>query len=125
MGSWLLVRRVGDVDIAFKFAKSVKIPANETITVWSSGENKKHEPPFNIVMKNQKWATGDVMETVLQNKDGEVFGIFFFKWYVKSCTFNLFVSTLIGRCFHDSQERKTYQNAFIRSPFVWFWLSSG
>lgn len=59
--------------MSFKFAKSVKIPGNETITVWSSGENKKHEPPLNIVMKNQKWATGDVMETVLHNKESEVF----------------------------------------------------
>lgn len=71
VGNWILTRKVGDVDISFKFAKSVKVPANETITVWSSGENKKHEPPLNIVMKNQKWATGDVMETVLQTKEGE------------------------------------------------------
>lgn len=68
----MLIRKVGDADIAFKFAKSVKLGPGETITVWSSGENKKHEPPHTIVMKNQKWVTGDVMDTVLQNKDGEV-----------------------------------------------------
>lgn len=73
MGGWMLIRKAGgDSDIAFKFAKSVKIPPNETVTVWSSGENKKHEPPLTIVMKNQKWVTGDIMETLLQNKEGEV-----------------------------------------------------
>ena len=68
----MLVRRCGDKDIAFKFAKTVKLGPKETITVWSSGENKKHEPPHTIVMKNQKWNVSDIMETVLQNKDGDV-----------------------------------------------------
>lgn len=79
IGNWVLTRKAGETDIAFKFAKSVKIPGNETVTVWSSGENKKHEPPFNIVMKNQKWTTGDVMETVLQNKEGEELASMFHK----------------------------------------------
>lgn len=68
----MLIRKVEGVDIAFKFAKSVKLPPNETVTVWSSGENKKNDLPHTIVMKNQKWIIGDTMETVLQNKDGEV-----------------------------------------------------
>lgn len=71
LGNWTLVRKAGGVDIAFKFNKSVKLPPNETTTVWSSGEHKKHELPHTIVMKNQKWPTGDSFVTVLQNKDGE------------------------------------------------------
>lgn len=73
----MLVRRVADKDIAFKFAKTVKLGPKDTITVWSSGENKKNEPPHTIVMRNQKWTVADMMETVLKNKDGQV-RIFYF-----------------------------------------------
>lgn len=74
----MLIRKVGDVEIAFKFAKSVKLPPNETTTVWSSGENKKNEPPLTIAMKNQKWIVGDAMETLLRDKEGDVISLSLF-----------------------------------------------
>lgn len=96
IGNWVLVRKVGDVDIAFKFAKSFKLPPNETTTVWSSGENKKNEPPLTIAMKNQKWTIGDVMETLLQNKEGDVRPTF---THSTRCTFySIFLKRLMLRC---------------------------
>ena len=38
---------------------SVKIEPGATITVWSSDSGRTHEPPYNIVMKGQKWFVAD------------------------------------------------------------------
>lgn len=55
----------------FKFHRSVKIDADATITVWSSDSNKEHEPPSNIVMKQQIWFSGDNTVTTVINSNGE------------------------------------------------------
>lgn len=74
MGGWQLVRTAGANETAFKFHRSVKIDAGARITVWSSDSGQTHEPPGQIVMKQQKWFIGDNMKTVLLNIDSEVSG---------------------------------------------------
>jgi lamin B len=72
LSGWQLVRRAGDLETSFKFHRSVKIEPGATITVWSSDSGQTHEPPYNIVMKGQKWFVGDSMSTTLFNNAGEV-----------------------------------------------------
>lgn len=62
----------GTNETVFKFHRSVKIDGGQTVTVWSSeAPGVTHEPPTNIVMKQQKWFVGDNMRTVLLNADAE------------------------------------------------------
>ncbi|XP_030565457.1 lamin Dm0 [Drosophila novamexicana] len=73
IGGWQLQRSINDSGPAttYKFHRSVKIEPNATVTVWSSDSRATHEPPSNIVMKQQKWITGDNTKTTLLNGDGE------------------------------------------------------
>lgn len=74
IGGWQLKHTAGqDGDQAtnYKFHRSLLLRANQTCTVWSSGLNKTHSPPSDLVMKTQKWVTANVMKTVLINGDGE------------------------------------------------------
>lgn len=61
----------GTNETVFKFHRSVRIDGGATITVWSSEAGVDHDPPANIVMKQQKWFVGDNMRTVLLNADAE------------------------------------------------------
>lgn len=73
IGGWQLQRSLneGGPATTYKFHRSVKIESNATVTVWSSDSRATHEPPSNIVMKQQKWMTGDNTKTTLLNGDGE------------------------------------------------------
>ncbi|KAH8377316.1 hypothetical protein KR093_004780 [Drosophila rubida] len=73
IGGWQLQRSLneGGPATTYKFHRSVKIEPNAIITVWSSDSRATHEPPSNIVMKQQKWMVGDITKTVLLNADGE------------------------------------------------------
>lgn len=72
MSGWQLIRRAGDLETSFKFHRSVKIEPGATITVWSSDSGQTHEPPYNIVMKGQKWFVADSMSTTLLSNTSEV-----------------------------------------------------
>jgi hypothetical protein len=72
LSGWQLIRQAGDLENSFKFQRNVEIEPNETITVWSSDCGQKHEPPYNIVMKGQKWLVSDLMITTLLSNTGEV-----------------------------------------------------
>lgn len=65
------MRTVGTNETHFKFHRSVKIDAGAVVTVWSMDADQTHEPPAQIVMKQQKWFVGDNMKTVLLNGDAE------------------------------------------------------
>lgn len=71
IGGWHLHHSAGTVETAFKFHRSVKIEAGATVTVWSSDSGATHEPPTNIVMKQQKWFGGDKTVTKLVNADSK------------------------------------------------------
>lgn len=73
MGAWQLVRLSGAGETIFKFHRSVKIDGGASITIWSSDSGVNHDPPANIVMKQQKWFTGDNIKTQLLNAEGEVY----------------------------------------------------
>ncbi|XP_030380445.1 lamin Dm0 [Scaptodrosophila lebanonensis] len=73
IGGWQLQRSINDGGPAttYKFHRSVKIEPNSFVTVWSADTRANHEPPANIVMKQQKWITGENTKTILLNSDGE------------------------------------------------------
>lgn len=71
IGGWQLLHTSGTVETVFKFHRSVKIEAGATVTVWSADAGVSHEPPTNIVMKQQKWFGGDKTATKLLNADAK------------------------------------------------------
>ncbi|ALC40117.1 Lam [Drosophila busckii] len=73
IGGWQLQRSIneGGPATTYKFHRSVKIEPSACVTVWSSDSRATHEPPSNIVMKQQKWITGENTKTTLINGDGE------------------------------------------------------
>ncbi|CAH1102083.1 unnamed protein product [Psylliodes chrysocephalus] len=75
LGGWQVIRRVGEEETVFKFHRSLKLEGNGYVTIWSSDQNKDHEPPSNLVMKGQKWIVGDNMTTLVLNNSGEEIAI--------------------------------------------------
>ena len=71
LGGWTVVRKAGDNETLFKFHRSLKIEPNGHVTVWSSDQNKEHDPPTNVVMKGQKWMVADNMTTTVFNNNGD------------------------------------------------------
>ncbi|XP_075152657.1 lamin [Haematobia irritans] len=72
IGGWQIKRNADGKETTFKFHRTVKIDAGATVTVWSSDvPGVSHEPPTNIVMKTQKWLSGESIKTSLFNADGE------------------------------------------------------
>lgn len=72
IGGWQIKRSADGKENTFKFHRTVKIEAGATVTVWSSdATGVTHEPPANIVMKSQKWYSGESIKTSLFNADGE------------------------------------------------------
>ncbi|XP_013101353.2 lamin Dm0 [Stomoxys calcitrans] len=72
IGGWQIKRNADGKETSFKFHRTVKIDAGATVTVWSSDvTGVTHEPPTNIVMKSQKWLSGESIKTSLFNADGE------------------------------------------------------
>lgn len=65
IGSFQVIRTAGESETVYKFHSKSKAPAGATVTIWSCDAEATHEPPLNIVMKNQKWAVADNMSTKL------------------------------------------------------------
>jgi len=66
-----LIRRADGQETIFHFHRTVKLEGGASVTVWSSDQGETHEPPFNLVMKSQKWVTGNEMSTQLLNNSGK------------------------------------------------------
>lgn len=71
LGSWQLVQKGEGAEVTYKFPRSIVLKPNTTITVWSSDSGASHNPPQNLVMKNQKWCSSATLQTSLVNNSGE------------------------------------------------------
>lgn len=71
LGNWQLVRKANGQETVYRFHRTVKLEGGTGLTVWSSDQGETHEPPFNLVMKSQKWTTGNDMTTQLLNNAGK------------------------------------------------------
>lgn len=72
LSGWQLQRKTGDKLLTtYKFPRTGTIKAGGEVIVWSSDSKVTHNPPSDILMKNN-WGTGDDISTSLVNPDGEV-----------------------------------------------------
>ncbi|XP_018329104.1 lamin Dm0-like [Agrilus planipennis] len=71
LSGWQIVRKAGELETVHKFNRGAKIEPKGEITIWSSDIGKDHEPPYNVVLKGQKWFVGDNMTTKIINSNGE------------------------------------------------------
>ena len=61
------------LETVYKFHRTVKCPAGGVVAVWSSDSGEEHVPSEGqLVMKEGAWKFGDLVETVLVDKDGEI-----------------------------------------------------
>lgn len=72
IGSFQVIRTAGDSETVYKFHSKSKVPAGATVTIWSCDAEATHDPPLNIVMKNQKWVVSDNMSTKLLSTSEEM-----------------------------------------------------
>jgi len=61
------------LETLYPFARSAKLEAGGTVTVWSSDAEAEHKPKEGqLVMKEGAWSLGDNTNTVLYNKEDEI-----------------------------------------------------
>lgn len=71
LGGATLRHRVGECETTYKFSKQLVLKAGSAVTVYSSDTGVTHNPPSELVMKNQKWTLGDDMHSVLLSAKGD------------------------------------------------------
>ncbi|XP_071391752.1 lamin-A-like [Centroberyx affinis] len=73
LGNWQVKRQVGSgAAITFKFPAKFTLKAGQKVTIWASGAGGSHNPPSDLLWKNQpSWGTGDVFQTTLISASGE------------------------------------------------------
>uniref|UniRef100_A0A0K0DVE4 LTD domain-containing protein n=1 Tax=Strongyloides stercoralis TaxID=6248 RepID=A0A0K0DVE4_STRER len=59
-------------DVIYKFTNKQPLVSNGTVTVYSANAGFKHNPPSNLVMKNQEWLLGDAFKLELIDFNDEV-----------------------------------------------------
>ncbi|XP_056153798.1 lamin-A-like [Lampris incognitus] len=73
LGNWQVKRQVGSgTPISFKFPSKFTLKAGQRVTIWASGAGGSHNPPSDLIWKNQaSWGTGDLFHTTLISANGE------------------------------------------------------
>uniref|UniRef100_A0A3Q3WVM0 Uncharacterized protein n=1 Tax=Mola mola TaxID=94237 RepID=A0A3Q3WVM0_MOLML len=73
LGNWQVKRQVGNGSpITYKFPNKFTMKAGGTVTIWAASGNGTHNPPTDLVWKNQdSWGTGDLFQTTLVSANGE------------------------------------------------------
>lgn len=72
IGGWQLVRKAGSRTMNYKFHRTTILKPGSLVTVWSSGSNKTHNPPADLLMKTQKWHVAQEMTTTLLDSNNTV-----------------------------------------------------
>ncbi|XP_053224237.1 lamin isoform X1 [Podarcis raffonei] len=73
LGNWQIKRQNGDeAPISYRFPPKFTLKAGQLVTIWASGAGVTHNPPSDMVWKNQSsWGTGDSLRTALLTSSGE------------------------------------------------------
>uniref|UniRef100_A0A3B5KZ84 Lamin A/C n=1 Tax=Xiphophorus couchianus TaxID=32473 RepID=A0A3B5KZ84_9TELE len=73
LANWQLKRQVGSgAPIVYKFPSKFTLKAGSTVTVWAASGGGTHNPPTDLVWKNQaSWGSGDLLQTTLISAAGE------------------------------------------------------
>ncbi|XP_017293424.1 lamin-A [Kryptolebias marmoratus] len=73
LSNWQVKRQVGSgTPIVYKFPHKFTLKAGATVTIWAASGGGSHNPPTDLVWKNQNsWGSGDLLQTTLINANGE------------------------------------------------------
>ncbi|XP_072917287.1 lamin isoform X1 [Hemitrygon akajei] len=73
MANWQLKRLInGRATITYKFPPKFILRAEQSVTIWASEAGASHNPPTDMVWKNQRtWGTGENIKTILLNGSNE------------------------------------------------------
>uniref|UniRef100_A0A8C2ZAZ3 Lamin A n=1 Tax=Cyclopterus lumpus TaxID=8103 RepID=A0A8C2ZAZ3_CYCLU len=73
LANWQVKRQVGSATpIIYKFPNKFTMKAGGSVTIWASSGGGTHNPPSDLVWKNQSsWGTGDLLQTALISANGE------------------------------------------------------
>uniref|UniRef100_A0A8C4QAM2 Lamin A n=1 Tax=Eptatretus burgeri TaxID=7764 RepID=A0A8C4QAM2_EPTBU len=74
MEDWTLKRQIGhQAKIEYTFPSDYVLSAGKTVTVWAASGGVSHNPPTDLLWKNQSsWGTGDDIRTFLLDSTGKV-----------------------------------------------------
>ncbi|KAJ7307560.1 hypothetical protein JRQ81_009586 [Phrynocephalus forsythii] len=74
LGNWQIKRQNGDDPaITYRFPPKFTLKAGQVVTIWASGAGVAHNPPSDMVWKNQaSWGCGNSLRTALLTSTGEV-----------------------------------------------------
>ncbi|VDL92597.1 unnamed protein product [Schistocephalus solidus] len=72
LGNWVLKHQADGRECSFKFHRSVTLKPSATCTIWSSDAGATHNPPKDIVMKNQAFNSGGNISITLSDSDAKV-----------------------------------------------------
>uniref|UniRef100_A0A0B8RQM6 Prelamin-A/C n=1 Tax=Philothamnus irregularis TaxID=1899461 RepID=A0A0B8RQM6_9SAUR len=73
LGNWQIKRQNGeDAPICYRFPPKFTLKAGQLVTIWAAGAGVSHNPPTDMVWKNQSsWGSGDSLRTALLTSNGE------------------------------------------------------
>ncbi|CAJ0575288.1 unnamed protein product, partial [Mesorhabditis spiculigera] len=71
LGGWELRVTTDDREVVYKFNPKLVLRSNNYLTIWSANSGQKHNPPSDLVMKNQNWPVGASPEAVIVDGEGE------------------------------------------------------
>lgn len=73
IGDWKLRRKIdGRKEVVYTFPSSIVIKAGKTCKVWARDQGGYNNPPYDLVFDGENnWGTGNTVQTVLVNRDGE------------------------------------------------------
>ncbi|XP_077181381.1 lamin isoform X2 [Paroedura picta] len=73
LGNWQIKRQNGEeAPICYRFPPKFTLKAGQLVTIWAAGAGVTHNPPTDMVWKNQSsWGSGDSLRTALLTSSGE------------------------------------------------------
>jgi len=73
IGDWKLKRKIdGKREVVFTFPGDFAVKPGRSVKIWARGQGGKQNPPFELIFEgDESWGTGNNVQTLLMNKDGE------------------------------------------------------
>ncbi|KRY12742.1 Lamin-C [Trichinella patagoniensis] len=71
LNGWSVVRAGTDREVTYKFHPKLVMKPGKQLTIWSANAGVQHNPPSDLVMKNQHWPVGNRIRTSVVNPQDE------------------------------------------------------
>ncbi|KRZ02398.1 Lamin-C [Trichinella zimbabwensis] len=73
LNGWSVVRAGTDREVTYKFHPKLVMKPGKQLTIWSANAGVQHNPPSDLVMKNQHWPVGNrIRSSVVNPQDEEI-----------------------------------------------------